>query len=208
MQGPRLFKKQIKVASGPGESLSLGLDGVAIQPKETFKDNGRPVQGRNRLTATGVGERIRPGRHADPSIRGEHQAAETSTRTQSMPLRHELIQGNGVLQTRCRKAQLLPGQKGITTVMTSDSADLGMGESSKNRDLITERLQHLKGLVKGKVLARSIRKPVPLPELALLLGQAHSVGEINGTEPSWRHLGPGTRQRLHPRQRHGDPGGL
>ena len=76
--------------------------------------------------------------------------------------------------------------------MTSDSADLGVGEPSKNRDMITERLQHLKGLVKGKVLARSVRKPVPLPELSPLLGQAHSVGKINGTEPSWRHLRLGT----------------
>ncbi len=121
---------------------------------------------------------------------------------------HELVQGNGILQSGDCNAELLPGQERITTVMASDPADLGMGESSKNRDLVTKRLQHLKGLVEGKVPARSLRKPVPLPELALLLGQAHSVGEIYGTEPSWRHLGTGTRKRLHPRQCHGNPGGL
>ena len=98
MQGLGLVHEKVEVTAGPGETFSLGIDGVSLQPEQTLENDGRPVEGGDWLTGSRIRKCVGPSRQSHSAVRGEHQAREAGTCSQLMGPSHVLVQGNGVLQ--------------------------------------------------------------------------------------------------------------
>ena len=70
--------------------------------------------------------------------------------------------------------------------MATDALDFRMTQSAKNGHLVPEFVERFQGFVEGEIPAFALGKPVPLGELTLLIGQAHSIGEVDGAKSSGR----------------------
>ena len=72
--------------------------------------------------------------------------------------------------------------------MATDALDFRMTQSAKNGHLVPEFVERFQGFVEGEIPAFALGKPVPLGELTLLIGQAHSIGEVDGAKSSAKDL--------------------